>query len=876
MAASIYGVDLTQNIDPATPDYGRLAKAELISGQATAELIKDVGGMAVSAYYGSKEAEAQTKLKAEQQSYMGDYKAIQDADTANKAAFEQRMGMLSRERTDAYNQSIFSGAGEAASVEAAGATKQGAELPIIQEYRDKQKKIVAARDEMPQRYQEFMTRSETILKDYISKYPGLANNFRAIAQETTGQQRLDLYSVHKLYQDVQLIEKQKTAAAEAQAKAVEKQRESYVADREKGGVSKTRAAAEFESFDSKTRLDMADLAVAEGNAKANAEAALKLGGEGIRNYVTSSINLVDIGLVKAQGAFLAQLEQLGVSRTQFATNQIPEDIRNKPEFKKIIDEAGSVLLNTIESSYQTMLTDLDKQRQNKTVSADAFSQASKDINDWHTAKVKALTENKTSALLALSGSSDLVKTANERFTLINKYVQMFQLPPDVVSALYIADPKSYNATAARYPEMKFVMDKLRDAARKSLTNISDTEFLGILREVDTYDKNGGVTSIPKDTTQQSAALVDVQKQDGVVRNKIQNNEPIVADDLFKLITSGMATPANTSYYTGSSRQIVDMALQKMSPEERAALNTRVATQADSFVYGFNNFGDATKQLYDQSIGVNKLPFIISDLASSYTFEFTDAMGNTQLKVAPSVVPKNGLTPQQQATFKQNADARLENPELNKRLVHIDNILRTQSQITGTPIQELRRKFMDTFRKEGSVSTAYTSSLVTSQTFPIAQQGEATIGSMIGETYASLKRSFNSFLDEQQQRGTIAIKTRPEDKDFESWFKRLTGKEELVQQPDGSYRSMPIGSKPPASTQATDATSSVKTQELEDEALVRKAQETMKASDPSWNVQYGVDAYKRATPKEKKRIVDEIKKSNLFNTDTTTKRNWWKD
>jgi hypothetical protein len=83
------------------------------------------------------------------------------------------------------------------------------ENKFISNFRDEQQRIMLARDAMPQRQHEMMLRSEALLKKAIAETPELANNFRQIAQQVTGKERVDLYSVNKLYEDINFIERQK-------------------------------------------------------------------------------------------------------------------------------------------------------------------------------------------------------------------------------------------------------------------------------------------------------------------------------------------------------------------------------------------------------------------------------------------------------------------------------------------------------------------------------------------------------------------------------------------------------------------------------------------------------------------------------------------
>lgn len=708
-----YRQNVTQSQAPATADVSNVARvtaaANASDAQATAKLLGIVGGTMWDAYVGKQQADLEKGLQEQVNTFQQDLNDIKSASTASKASVERMRTEVQGARKDYYGASILAGVDEETAKNRAMQVGGTQESSVLAEYRTAQEKIMAARDAMPQRQHEFMQRSETILKEYIAKLPGLANNFRQIAEEVTGKRGLDLYSVNRLYEDVNFIERKNQEAQKQQQEMQAKMMTAYINDRKSGGVSETQAIAEYSSLDTNSRMELANLAVTKANAKANADAALKAGGEQIQNYVTFKTAQFDTSVMEAQGSVFAQLQKLGVSKTQIQTGTIPDHIKANPEYVRIMDDAGGKILTLLEQEYKSGLADIQKQLSSNVIDSGAARSAKKDLDAWYAEKNKYYTENKTSPLLAFVGNEDVTKTAQQRLTLINTYAQTFQIPPDVAMELMSMDEKTFSTAASRYPMAKQQLMYLRELSSAALRGVGNEEWISLLKKVDTY-KNNGVSEIPKTNQDASAALIDVNKRSADLTSKIQTNQPLVFNDVYDLSASAMATPANAETFFKKSDKAVDVAISKLSPEDKQALIVNTNQKANSFIYGVKGFGDDAKTKLTQYVNAPLVPQL-RDIANPPSYVFKDATGNSALSMTKEVTPKAGLSDVQMRMFETYKKTGLMGDDLNKRLAHIDNVLRIQSKTTGTPLADLRKNFIMTFNQAGMPSDVATRSFV---------------------------------------------------------------------------------------------------------------------------------------------------------------------
>jgi hypothetical protein len=709
----MYQANITKNVEPAMADPTAAMQAIKAKGQAVVGAVEAVGGTIWDAYKGSKQAGLSEELQQSVSGFQAELDSVKQADIDAKAALERGKADLPKQVDEFRAAAILTGSDPEEAKVQATLFGQKQESDVLSRFRAEQQRVITARDNVPERYKEFMVRSEKILKQYISEMPGMANNFRQIAAEVTGKQNLDLYSVSRLYEDVNFIEKQAEAAAKSAAAVREAQRKAYVDDRKAGGISETRAMQEYNMFDDETRLRLADLALATKNAGTAAEQALKVGGAQLQNYVTLTTAKFESRTIEQQGVVFSKLAELGVSKAQIASNTIPDNIRTSAQFQQVISEAQSGILNLLETEYTDANAKLQTALSSGVVDPAMARQARADLESWYQNSRKYYTAEATAPLLALMSTDSYTKTAQQRLTLVRTIGETLQVPPAIVQELLVADDKTFSTTVARYPKAVAQLQYLRKLSSAAMRGVPEQEWITLSKEVDTYLKDN-VTEVPKTVPKAAAAMLNFKQMQEKLRSKVLNNDTVTQEDMFSVVTSGMSTPANADMFFQTTAT-VNNALSKVPTEEQSALKERTTYQGQLFVYGVDGYGNTAKTAFDAFKSQNPPPN-----SKGRDVKFVDVNGTSQLRVQATILPKDGATPQEQARLRDYTKADIKPTLINSQLAHVDNVLRIQSQITKEPIEKLRKQFMETFNKEGMPSDNATKAFATAAAQPATQ------------------------------------------------------------------------------------------------------------------------------------------------------------
>jgi hypothetical protein len=326
----------------------------------------------------------------------------------------------------------------------------------------------------------------------------------------------------------------------------------------------------------------------------------------------------------------------------------------------------------------------------------ATRQARQDWDTWYKDQTKMYGADASSLLLAFAGNDDPTKVAQQRLTLINTLSQTLQLPPDVVGKLLTSDQKTFDSTRAQYPKAVAQLDYLRRLSSAAMRGVSSTEWIGLMRQSEVY-LNNGVENVPANEVESTAAFINVQQGLSALGSAVRTNAPIAQEDVYKVVTSSMATPANSDEFF-KSPVTVSQALGKLEPADRQLLNDRVTNKSRDYVYGEQGFGNRAKNEYDKLSRQDPLPN-----TKARNLVFKDNNGLNALRVDSVIVPQDNLTPSQRAVLQDRIRADVTPNKINKVLSQIDSVFRIEAVITGKSINELRANFIQTFMKDGMPS-----------------------------------------------------------------------------------------------------------------------------------------------------------------------------
>lgn len=707
---AIYRQDTTRSIEPAAANPRLLTEASRLKTESTVGAMKAVSESLFGAYVGAKQAGLREDLQQEVNSLQGEMDAVKRADISAKAEYEQGMAAIPSAVSE-FEAAIVTG-GENPEAVRSAATLFGKkkENEIVARFRAEQQKVMAARDAVPERYNEFMNRSEKILKQYIAQNPGLANNFRKVSEEVTGKSGLELYSVNKLYEDVNYIEKQKEAAAKAAQQAQQVLMNAYVDDRVKAGVSKTQAMAEFSAVSPEQRLELASASVEAANSKEKAKAALEAGGNQLLNFATITVGDFGTELISKNSNVYARLmSEFKLSRADIAAGNIPDSVKNSPQYKQFISEAGTQVLQLLDSQYSTAVSQLNARAKTTPADADKVKLAKGLLDSWYKEQYDFYTKNPTSWLTAVATKDDRESTIQKRLNIVDTMVRSLGIPADVVAQLGMSgDSTQYKMARERYPRAASIIDHANTMREKVLTGVTSEEFVSLLGQIKSYKEVPA--SKPPTTPNERLASLSVNQQ---LQQKLigaaatgEVNESTVLD-LSKYVVSSFHDPANTEQVLAKGVTVIRQTMGKLSENDKASVIKTTNDNAAQFIYGELGHGNKAKQAYIAFVD-NAQTF--TSTGRTFTTTFIDETGNAPLKLVSKrdvTAPTPAGRPGRQGT--NLLDVALSEPtNTNNVLSAIDDMLRVQSTVTGTPIQQLRQTFIKNFniRSSASVSETY--------------------------------------------------------------------------------------------------------------------------------------------------------------------------
>jgi len=710
-----YRQDITRSIEPAMADPSTLARGMQMQAQGIATAIKGVAQAGLDIYKTTQTEALRGELQAGVSQLQKEMDEVKAADITAKTIFQQERNNIPNLVDEYRAASLLTGSDpeEAKTLAQAFGTKQ--ENEIVSRYRSEQQRIAAARDSMPSRYNEFMLRSETMLKKYIAEHPMLADEFRSVSEQVTGKRGLDMYSVAKLYEDVNFIEKQSAEQAKRQEQIQGELQKAYVADRIKGGVSQTQALAEFNAVDPSLRMELANASVAAGTSKENAKQALELGGNNILNFSNITVAGFQSDLIAKNASTYAQLSALGITRAQIASGSIPDAIKNSAQYKAIVDKAGTEVLQLLDTQYNTAVNELNLKARSTPADADKVKTAMGVLNDWYTSQREFYTKNPTSFLVGIATKDDRETELQRRLNIVDTMVRSLGIPAEIVAQLGMSgDSKGYNDARARYPRAASIIDHANRVREQILSGVSTDEFVKLMGSMNKY-KETPVAAIPANKQDATASLTTHKQkqqkivdlaQGGMSENKVQD----VAD----YVVSAFQQPANAEQYLKTGQVATKAVLGSLSPTDKQAVAEQVKVAANQYIYGTQAHGDKAKQFYDEYVKafVQGVPGL--DVNASKVV-FADVTGNAPLRVVANRVPRANLTPTERRSYDNYVRVANQPSAVNNALSAIDEMLRVQADVTGMSTQELRKEFISAFTKGKTVSEGRTQEFVQAAT-----------------------------------------------------------------------------------------------------------------------------------------------------------------
>lgn len=705
----MYRTELRSEPRVAQANPEAAAQAIKLQGQATSGMLKTVAGTMFDAFQGYQEEGLRKGLQQETANIRGEMDSLKEADLVNKAQYEQDV-LTKNSKVDEFRAAaLLSGSDPEEAKQAAFKFGTQEENSIVSRFRSEQQRIQAALNDMPQRYHEFMVRSEKQLRNYITQYPGLADNFRKIAYAETGKEKLEFYTLNQLYSDVNQIEKQREQQAKAAQKVQDTLRSAYVTDRKNAGVSETVALMEFDSMTPPQRVEIAQASVNVANNKKLAEEALKRGGNDLLNFVTVTTTGFSSEVLLKQGKAFAQLAPLNISRADLASGNIPSSIQNNPKFQEIIRQSNNDILQSLDNNYFNALQQLNTKVTTNPAEADMVAKAKSNLEMWYKEQYKYYSDPKnTSGFLHAIAVDDGDPTSrmSKQLSIVQSMVQGLGLPPEVIAQLGgSGDSKTYNDAKVKYPKAAKIVDFMYGIRQKIASGLTGPEFQKEMSYLEQYKILD--TTPPPATPQDSAgSLISHKKNVELLKGKLLSNAQITSDDVVSYIHSSVHQPANTEQVLKTEMPMVLNTLGKLSPSDKEIVTEVIKAASTKTIYQpleAKGSADEAKTRLDAILNEQKANIRNKNVY----YNFINSEGTAPLKVQIKV-NRNVAATQTGQEILESRD--IDPNKINSVLEHIDNVLRVRATITGEPINTLRKEFINTFNKEGLPSNAYTASL----------------------------------------------------------------------------------------------------------------------------------------------------------------------
>jgi hypothetical protein len=709
-----YQRDITRNVEPAMADPSTLARGMVTQAQAIGSLIEGGAQLGKSIYKEVQTSALREDLQTSVNALQKEMDDVKVSDITAKTIFQQESKALPSLVEEYRVASLLTGSDPDEAKQLAQTFSSQQENEIVSRYRSEQQRLVAARDSMPARYNDFMMRSEASLKKYIAQHPMLADEFRSVSEQVTGKRGLDMYSVGKLYEDVNFIEKQTANAAKLAEQQQQELQAAYVEDRVKGGISKTQALLEFNAVEPSQRMELANESVAASQSKEEAKNALELGGNNILNFANITVSGFQSDLIAKNSSTYAQLSALGISRAQIASGNIPDAVRNSAQYKAIVDKAGTDILQLLDVQYNTAIQQLNTRARSTPADADKVKTSLAVLDDWYTKSKDFYTKNPTSFLVGIATKDDRESDIQRRLNIVDTMVRSLGIPADVVAQLGMSgDTKGYNDARAKYPRAAAIITHSNMLREKILSGVSTDEFVGLMAGINKY-KDNPVADIPEtknDATGSLATHKQLQQKVVDISQGTQTTDPV--DDVSKYLISVFQQPANAEQFLLTGQTATQVVLSKLSESDRASVNEQVKTAANQYIYGQQGHGNKAKTFYDNYVkSFANYPGV--DVNASKVV-FADSTGMRPLRVEANRVARANLSPQEQRTFATYAKVANQPTAVNNALSAVDEMLRVQSRVTNTPVEQLRMEFINAFTSAPTVSEGRTKSFVEAAT-----------------------------------------------------------------------------------------------------------------------------------------------------------------
>jgi hypothetical protein len=718
MKAPNFQVDLIKDVRPSTADVSGLAQATAAdmatSGQATANMLKLAGGTIWDAYKGKTLADFEKATEAER---LGFVSSVKEAGQGLLSAEEQKkQGLLfaaqaSQQLLDESMASDLEGRDPALIEKQAAQMFSQNKSSVLQEYEKKIKKYGEVLSSFPAKQDEMMARSEALLKQYIARMPGMADQFREASQRILGVKGIEQFTTMQAYRAVENFANSQAQAAQEAAKVKAKEEDEamkYFIEGFKGaGLGDANTAFEaWKNPETKQEYTavMRDLSATQRQLTIK-DKQWKAGQIATSEWVSGSLAASTMVAAASLPIMKQELFKAGLTEADIKGGSLTfEQLRN-PAIQSAIQKYSSQAITFANSQAEALKANLSQQVASGTIKIPEkdLSEAYKAIDTWRDnfiqSNVGANGQGLFNALASMSNAPEKsVDMALKQSQAISNTLSVLDPDRSIVKQLVNASPQSLKEITKAYPQAPLVAT-IMDNMTKAME--SPTEFLKFNREIQSKLGTAGAMDISKSSTpgnkatNPEAVAVSVIKYEASARAVKQAaanaNAPIDADVVtsIKTIINGAAadTDFGSVFFKNNLKEIQDV-IKRASPADQEIIKQHVLTASNNSIYGFKGHGEA-------------LDKFMADLKKETPkrVAFSDLTGTNSLSIIAEADAKKvrgmGGDVKTYETIRNEQSIKFAEQRINAALAQVDNSLRVRAQLNGESLIKLRQDFIKT-------------------------------------------------------------------------------------------------------------------------------------------------------------------------------------
>lgn len=668
----MYRADVTNPVQPSTPSgRGQAIMAEATAGAVTAGL--KGAAQAYSIFEDIKVGEVATGIREE----------------VSKLEKEgQRLSAEGHQIKADIAKSIFE------------AGPQGDRNAIMAQFEERQRAYAAAAEQLPTKVAEMRQRSGALLKQYITKFPGLAEDFRRVSQNLTGMASLELDSLSTLYGEAKKISQMQADSAAQAAEQESKLREAAIAFMvEKGGYDPVNARV-LATKAPITTLQTWAASIQEGvRSQTRLDEAVKAGGIEAAKYVNNSLLNIDSMVPLHLGGMMMELNEAGVGRID-ASN--PEKLQD-PKVRAILEKGLGSLL----AAYDQSEAAINKQL-GVLSSQGADAKAIREAREQVTTRFAQLRKEATTDnvyLKALASSTGDGATLGKRMRELNSIRTAMGGDSTLNHPFWVTEMgtdawKRLEASNRTYADN---VARVRRAFQAAMDGVGDEDYQAILSGSKTIRAAADRVETmepPATPVERAASGVHLEGAIQSLRRSAQGTvlTPTELNSSLQIVVEQAALTGANAARAREALPLIREAVSKLPKDQQAAAVKLATSRLENRLWSANADADLLKQAME---GLKA--------RQDTVISFADDTGATPLKLR-TITNRPNVTMQTRSGLVSQPQQSVVGEAASNITAAIDNKLLIVAALTGKDISQLRRETIEVLNKDGIPSQTRTSAV----------------------------------------------------------------------------------------------------------------------------------------------------------------------